>query len=170
MYRLCGRRESKLPQFNFNWNCLFKLSLAILEYWSKVLLCTLKLIIFKTYPLLKQFYLDKAFCQQHIQIMEEMKVPTGLNEFLKFCGSDPDQNERYILFDIDAVLYMLCFVSESSRKKLVNSKIAELNIQIQDNRNSGIPAVQGTAAYVDNPEMMKDDLLMQEDGATECSK
>ena len=102
--------------------------------------------------------------------MEEMKVPTGLNEFLKFCGSDPDQNERYILFDIDAVLYMLCFVSESSRKKLVNSKIAELNILIQDNRNSGIPAVQGTEAFVDNPEMMKDDLLMQEDGATECSK
>ena len=60
--------------------------------------------------------------------------------------------------------------SESSRKKLVKTKMEELNNQIGQQNDSGIPAVQGTESLADNPEMMQDDLLIQEDGATECFK
>ena len=60
--------------------------------------------------------------------------------------------------------------SESSRRKLVNKKVAELNLNTKTKKDTGIPAAQGTEVFVNNPEIMKEDLLTQEDGGTECSK
>jgi hypothetical protein len=65
---------------------------------------------------------------------------------------------------------MLTFISESSRKKLIDKKIKELNLRIKSSKNPCVPAAQGTQIFFDNPNMMRQELLSQEDGGTECSK
>ena len=56
---------------------------------------------------------------------------------------------------------------ESDRKKMVDKKIAALNLSI--NGNSEVPVIQGTQVLYSNPRLMQQDLLEQEEGA-ECSK
>ena len=56
---------------------------------------------------------------------------------------------------------------ESDRKKMVDKKIAALNLSISG--NSEVPVIQGTQVLYSNPRLMQQDLLEQEEGA-ECSK
>ena len=52
---------------------------------------------------------------------------------------------------------------------MVDKKISALNLRISDKRNK-VPVVQGTQELFSNPEMMREDLLLQEDEGTVCSK
>ena len=56
---------------------------------------------------------------------------------------------------------------ESDRKKMVDKKIAALNLSIK--RDSEVPVIQGTQGLYSNPRVMRQDLLEQEEGV-ECSK
>jgi hypothetical protein len=38
----------------------------------------------------------KAFCIEHAKLLEQNKYPTGLREFIKFCGCDPNKYTKYV--------------------------------------------------------------------------
>ena len=36
------------------------------------------------------YYSGKAFCTEHVRLLEDHSYPTGLREFIKWCGCDPN--------------------------------------------------------------------------------
>ena len=52
-------------------------------------------------------------------MLEQFQVPTGLRPFLKFCGSDPDKNDRWTFFF--GVLKLNYSSIHSERKKTKES-------------------------------------------------
>jgi hypothetical protein len=50
------------------------------------------------HTLVMENHTGNGFCEKHTKLLEEHKYPTGLREFLKFCGSNPEKNDRLIRF------------------------------------------------------------------------
>ena len=103
-------------------------------------------------------------------MLEQFQVPTGIRPFLKFCGSDPDKNDRLTFYFGVLKLNYSSIHSEKNRKNLIDKKIKELNARVETGSTACVPDVQGTKRFFNNPRMMRKDLLTQEDGGTECSK
>ena len=53
-------------------------------------------------PLLNTLYMypwqlaGKAFCTDHVRLLQDKKYPTALREFIKFCGCDPNKYTKLV--------------------------------------------------------------------------
>ena len=99
----------------------------------------------------------KVFCQRHSKIIDQLGHPSGLRDFIKSCGADPNHYTKEGMGKVASVLESLSQKNSAS---------------VEDKDTSG--GSQGTSQLLKNKEIMKKENFVvndhNDDGVEQCRK